>query len=250
MISLRLWLDKYCLISVQRRPLKAIADTYHSLLEHRAPKSTGEILVLIVRRLFFRMQPTFSELGDQIEDLEDILIENPAEISSGKIVQLRKKIMIFRRYLAPQKQAIAYMLESDIPWLDKHSKRQLRESLDTVTRHLENLDSFRDRAQILSDELAHFHAGKMNQNMYILSLIAAIFLPLTFFPACWGEYWRHSGRRLRAGFCPVLRIAICHYAGSDMDIPPPEMAVGQGTANRQAESRIDGLILQPIGGIK
>lgn len=186
MISLRLWLDKYCLISVQRRPLKAITDTYHSLLEHHAPKSTGEILVLMVTRLFFRMQPTFSELGDQIEDLEDIFIENPASISNRQIVQLRKKIMAFRRYLAPQKQAIAFMLESDIPWLDKHSKRQLRESLETVTRHLENLDSFRERAQILSDELAHFHAGKMNQNMYILSLIAAIFLPLTFLPSLLG----------------------------------------------------------------
>ena len=71
-------------------------------------------------------------------------------------------------------------------WLDKYSKRQLRESLETVTRHMENLDSFRERAQILSDELAHFHAGKMNQNMYILSLIAAIFLPLTFLPSLLG----------------------------------------------------------------
>ena len=55
-----------------------------------------------------------------------------------------------------------------------------------MTRHLENLDSVRERAQILSDGLAHFHAGKMNQNMYIFSLIATRFLPLTFLPSLLG----------------------------------------------------------------
>ena len=71
-------------------------------------------------------------------------------------------------------------------WHYANLKRQLHERLETMTHHLKNLDSFRERAQILSDELAHFHASRMNQNICILSLIAAIFLPLTFLPSLLG----------------------------------------------------------------
>ena len=186
MISLRLWLDQYCLVSVQRRPLKAIADTYNKLLSQKSEATSGEIVASLITKLFQRMQPTLSNLSDQIDDLEDLFIENPHLISNQQIVQLRKKIIKFRRYIAPQKQAIATILESEISWLNKASKRQLHETYDIILRHLESLDNYRERSQIIADELAHFHASKMNQNMYILSIIAAIFLPLSFLPGLLG----------------------------------------------------------------
>ena len=111
-----------------------------------------------------------------------------------------------------------------------------------MTRHLENLDSFRERAQILSDELGHFHAGKMNQNMYILSLIAAIFLPLTFLPSLLGV---NIGGIPGADYGSAFAL-FCGLLFAIMLIQiwifRRLKSVGQGAANRLAKSWIDGLI--------
>ena len=57
---------------------------------------------------------------------------------------------------------------------------QLRESADTVTRHIEDLDSARDRASVAHEEFSSRMAEQMNSRMYVLSLIAGLFLPLGF----------------------------------------------------------------------
>lgn len=75
---------------------------------------------------------------------------------------------------------MAFLRTSEQPWLDQMHKRRLQESLDRIVRYLEDLDAIRERAQIVKDELSNALADKMNKNMYVLSVIAAIFLPLGF----------------------------------------------------------------------
>ena len=69
---------------------------------------------------------------------------------------------------------------ADIKWLDESHKRHLQEAYNHVTRYVEDLDAIRERAHIVKDELANMLADKLNRNMYVLSVIAAIFLPLGF----------------------------------------------------------------------
>ena len=59
-------------------------------------------------------------------------------------------------------------------------KRRFQESLDRIVRYTEDLDAIRERAQIVKDELANALTDKMNKNTYVLSVVAAIFLPLGF----------------------------------------------------------------------
>ena len=62
----------------------------------------------------------------------------------------------------------------------------MQESLDRVTRYVEDLDSIRERAQIVKDELSNALSDRLNKNLYILSVISAIFLPLGFFTGLMG----------------------------------------------------------------
>ena len=62
----------------------------------------------------------------------------------------------------------------------------VQESLDRVTRYVEDLDSIRERAQIVKDELSNALSDRLNKNLYILSVISAIFLPLGFFTGLMG----------------------------------------------------------------
>ena len=180
MISVRLWIDEHRIISIQRRPLKAIRDIREMLENGRGPKNSGDFIAFLASRLFERMEPVFSDLDERLDDIEEKVIEEPDISDRQGITVIRKQAILFRRYIAPQKDAIAALRVSDQPWLDQMHKRRLQESLDRVTRYVEDLDTIRERAQIVKDELANALSDRMNKNMYVLSVIAAVFLPLGF----------------------------------------------------------------------
>ena len=59
-------------------------------------------------------------------------------------------------------------------------KAQLREVTDRVTRYVEDLDSIRERAAVIQDELMNRLSDQMNRNMYLLTIVASVILPLGF----------------------------------------------------------------------
>lgn len=181
MVSIRLWADAHRIISVRKRKLKAVEDIAQALQSGHGPKDTGEFLCMLTSRLFARMEPTLSNLHDAVDAMEEVLLEE-ADISMREdIAYLRKQAIIFRRYMAPQREAISQLKTAvDMPWLHAHHRRQLQEAYHHVTRYVEDLDATRERAQIVKDELTSILTDRLNKNMYILSVIAAIFLPLGF----------------------------------------------------------------------
>lgn len=186
MISIRLWIDNERIISVQRYNFKAIADIQIRLQAGKGPKSAGEFLCHLVARLFERMEPTFSALDDRLDLTEEQVLESPNASERQAITLIRKQAISYRRYIAPQREVIASLRTSELDWLTTTHKRRLQESLDQLIRYIEDLDAIRERGQVIKDELANALADKMNKNMYILSIVSAVFLPLGFFTGLLG----------------------------------------------------------------
>jgi zinc transporter len=186
MISIRLWIDEHRIISVQRRPLKAVKDIQQLLIAGKGPKNSGDFIALLAARLFERMEPVFTDMDETLDTIEEAVIEDPDISERKSITEIRKKAIVFRRYIAPQRDVIMHLRTSSQLWLSDMHKRKLQESLDRVIRYVEDLDTIRERAQIVKDELSSVLADKMNKNMYVLSVIAAIFLPLGFFTGLMG----------------------------------------------------------------
>lgn len=180
MISIRLWVDKYRIITLQRRPLKAIEEMRERLEVGKGPKSAGEFITMLTARLFERMEPIFSELDDRLDQVEEQVMDEPDVNERQEITSIRKEAIMFRRYIAPQRDVMTHLRTSEQAWLSQMDKRRLQESLDHVIRYIEDLDTIRERAQVVKDELANALSDKLNKNMYMLSVIAAIFLPLGF----------------------------------------------------------------------
>ncbi len=180
MVSLRLWIDPYRIISIQRRPVKAVEDIAAGLTAGKGPKNSGEFLFLLTHQLFERMQPVLDNLEQRTDTLEEEIIESPEVEERQKIIELRKEAIIYKRYLLPQRDVLIGLRSSPLPWIEALHKRQLQETLDRVIRYIEDLDSLRERTQIIKDELVNMLSDRMNHNMYVLSVIAAIFLPLHF----------------------------------------------------------------------
>ena len=180
MVSIRLWIDKSRIITMRRRPLMAMQDIAGHLEKGKGPKNAGDFMVRLTTRLFQRMEPIISELDDRTDVIEERILDNPDVSLRLEIVDIRKMAIMMRRYLAPQKDAISNIRSSDVSWIDVNQGRRLQENQDRMTRYVEDLDAIRERAQIVKDELANILADRMNKNMYVLSVVAAIFLPLGF----------------------------------------------------------------------
>ncbi|AQQ09718.1 Zinc transport protein ZntB [Sedimentisphaera cyanobacteriorum] len=74
-----------------------------------------------------------------------------------------------------------FKLQTDrFSWLSDEDSRQLRETNDKLIRYNEDLDSIRDRAAVAQEQLSGKLSEQLNSRMYVLSLAAAIFLPLSF----------------------------------------------------------------------
>ena len=180
MVSIRVWIDEHRIISLRRRKLKAAQDIAERVEAGKGPKNAGDFSVMLTSVLFDRMAPVLTDLDQRTDDAEEEVIETPDASLRAKITDIRKQAILFRRYIAPQRDVLSMLRVSDQKWLAQTHRRYLQENGDRLLRYVEDLDAVRERAAVIKDELANILSDRLNKNMYLLSIIAAIFLPLGF----------------------------------------------------------------------
>lgn len=186
MVSIRLWADEHRIISIERKPLKVVADIQQSIKNDKGPRDTGEFITRLVTRLIERMETFLSDIADELDLIEESLINGDHTLQRQELSSIRKKALIYRRYIAPQRDVLAYLKSVDIEWFKSEHKRKIQESHDKVLRYLEELDMIRERAQIVKEEILATISDRMNKNMYVLSMVTAVFLPLGFLTGLFG----------------------------------------------------------------
>jgi zinc transporter len=180
MISIRLWIDEHRVISAQKRQLKAVYDIAKKLNDGKGPKDAGHFIALLISHLSERMEPVLIDLNEQVDKLEETVMEQADKSLRETVANIRKQVIILRRYIAPQRDAISQLKSAELNWLSSQDKRLMQESFNQVTRFVEDLDALRERTQVIKDELVNILSDKLNKNMYTISVIAAIFMPLGF----------------------------------------------------------------------
>ncbi len=181
MVSVRLWIDPHRIISVRRRKVRALQDIDERLRHGTGPKHSGDFITQLISRLSERMRPVIDGLDDETDAVEEKMLTSETQTQlREEIVEIRMQAIMFRRYMVPQRDVIQELEQIDLDWLSPENRRTLQEEWQHVSRYVEDLEAIRERAQIVKDELASIIADRLNKNMYVLSVIAAIFLPLGF----------------------------------------------------------------------
>jgi zinc transporter len=178
MIPIRFFVQKNRVISVSGRPLKAVEDALERLQTQTVSERPGGFIAGFALLLSERMAPTITDLNEQVDELEEGLDNVKGETARSQISELRRKAILFRRYIAPQKDALTALSSQSFDWLSADDKLRLRDAADQSARITEDLDAIRERCAIIKDQLTDIRAEQMNKNMMILSVVAAIFLPL------------------------------------------------------------------------
>ena len=180
MVGVRIWFEKDRIVSTRRRKVLSIADIQEAIEKSNGPDSLSDFLVQVTGRMMERMQQVIDDLEDAVADVEDQVLTSENHQLRSQLASLRRQAISLRRYLSPQREALSRLLTEKIFWLDESDRVRLREVYDQLIRHIEDLDEARDRAAVTQEQLINSLSEQMNNKMYILSIVAAIFLPLGF----------------------------------------------------------------------
>jgi zinc transporter len=178
MISMRMFVEEHRIITLRRRRLKSIEDMRTAIDAGTGPRDAGEFMIELADMLDRRVAASLVDLDERIDSLDERIVEESGATLRTEISALRRDVIALRRYLAPQREAVSRLQSEKVPWLTSLHRERLRELADRTTRRVEDLDSARDRASVAHEELASRMAEQMNHTMYVLAIVAAIFLPL------------------------------------------------------------------------
>jgi zinc transporter len=180
MVSVRVWATPRLIVTLRLPKVMAIQDIRDALARGEGPRREGEFLEMLVDGLIRRIGPFVDMLEDEIDRLEEQSLEQVRPPLRGRLAENRRRVIILRRFMAPQRLVLEKLYSQPITWIDDEDRRDLREAADNATRLVEDLEAARERAAVIQEEAENRQAEALNRNTYLLTLVAAIFLPLSF----------------------------------------------------------------------
>jgi zinc transporter len=186
MISIRILATRNLLITCQKKSLISIQDLITEIGQGNPPLSTGDFIVRLNERLVMNMSDTMENIEDRAIAMEERVIDDSRDDYKPNLHNLRRQIIQIKRFLIPQRDALNKLQMEKTGWMTGKQQIRLREVGDYLLRYLEMLDASRDLAAVSMETLNQRQNEQLNKRMYLLSLIAALFLPLSFFTGLFG----------------------------------------------------------------
>jgi magnesium transporter len=132
-------------------------------------------------------------LGDKVQELEGYLFQSKDadDRTPGQIQELKQEILKLRRSVYPLREVISRMEKTDCPFIDEKTHNYLRDLYDHILQVSESIDLYREMIWSLMDTYMTIISNKMNEIMKVLTIIATIFIPLTFIAGIYGMNFKN-----------------------------------------------------------
>ena len=187
MVSVRIWLHEDLAVSarVAHRRLRAAEEIRDDLSSNKQSITVPQLLDLLISRITDRLADIVSQFEEDLDAMEDDMEQHGEAVSPSRLAETRRQIVGIRRYLSPQREALNALVNLRLGLLSEVDIN-LRNQADRTTRLVEELDLAKERALLLQEEMRNRIAQQQNQRMYVLSLVTALFLPLSFLTGMFG----------------------------------------------------------------
>lgn len=192
--QLSMVLGKTFLLTFQERP----GDVFDPVRE-RIRKHKGRIRISGIDYLAYALLDTVvdnyihivEELGERIEDLEVDILTDPTPEVMEKINHMKREMNYLRKSIRPVREAILELTRSESPLIHENTYPFLKDLHDLSTHAVEAIDTYRE---MLADHLNLYNttvSNKLNDIMKVLTIFAAIFIPLTFIAGVYGTNFKY-----------------------------------------------------------
>jgi magnesium transporter len=196
--QLSLVLTPKCLLTFQEN----IGDCFDPVRE-RIRRGKGRIRTLGPDYLAYALMDAIvdnyfivlEQVGTRIEELEDVLVEDPEPRHLQDVHDLKREMILLRKAVWPLREVIASLERSDSSLINDKINIFLRDLYDHAVQAIDAVESFRDMLSSLHDLYLSSVSTRMNEVMKVLTVIATLFIPLTFLAGIYG---------MNFGFMPEL----------------------------------------------
>ncbi len=128
-----------------------------------------------------------AKLGDQLDGVEDRLYNNADKSIMYEIQQLKRTLIVLRRSCWPERDKINDMLRTESPLISPEIKLLfLKDAYDHCIQIMDLIESYKEITSSIMDIYLSMVSNRMNEVMKVLTIISAIFIPLTFIAGVYG----------------------------------------------------------------
>jgi magnesium transporter len=202
LVEVHCFCSEHFLITVHHDPcpdLSALADR----LQRRGDARFDHVMVLhqVLDTLVDGYFPVLSSLDDQIDELEDQILRRPTEEQLGRLFDMKRSLIALRKVVTPQRDMFATLLSHRdvLPGMSDEAERYFRDLYDHLIRISDLVDSYRDLVSGALDTHLSTVSNRLNVVMKQLTIIATIFLPMSFLTGFFGQNFGWMVTRLTSG---------------------------------------------------
>ena len=185
LVSIRFWVQSGRVITISIHTAMAFDTVCADFLSGKI-NDPGDLLAAFATAITDELDPDIAALGDELDEIETKLEARGLRAMRRRVSLVRSRAINYRRFVGPQRTALERLANASIACLDDEDRLHLRDASDRFARMAEELESVRERAAIVHEELTDMRAEKMDGRSLALSVAAMIFLPLTFITGVFG----------------------------------------------------------------
>jgi magnesium transporter len=178
------------LITIQEEPDSDVFEPVRERLRSergRIRKCGADYLMYaLLDAIIDHVFPVLESIGDNIEILEDAVTQEPTPECLRKMHEMKRTLMMLRRFTWPERDVVNALLHDESGLITKTTKVYLRDCYDHSIQIMDLIESYRDILSGLMDIYLSIVGLRTNEVMRLLTVISAIFIPLTFLAGVYG----------------------------------------------------------------
>jgi magnesium transporter len=179
---------EHFLVTVHREPVPAIDHACQALTRGIPTNRRLIALYRLFDALVDSMFPYLAALDDRIDELQDQIFDNPEKEQLAGLFAMKRQLVDMRKLVTPQRDMVSSMLAGVVlPGMTADTERYFRDLYDHLIRISDMVDSYRDLLSGSLDAYVSMVSNRMNQQMKQLTIIATIFLPLSYLTGFFGQ---------------------------------------------------------------
>jgi magnesium transporter len=198
------------LVTVHRDEAPAFTELRVSYEDRHKPIDDPPLLIYrLVNGLVDSFFPVLAELDDRIDDLENETFTNPTDRQSQEIFAMKRLLVGLRKAITPERDMFASLMGgvAELPGMTEEHERYFRDIYDHLIRISDLIDTYRDLLTSSMDVFLSTVSNRLNVVMKQLTVIATVFLPLTFLTGFFGQNFGWLVRNI-TGFGPFLAFGL------------------------------------------
>jgi magnesium transporter len=138
--------------------------------------------------------PVLERFGTELEELEDALLEQPTKDTLHQLHKLKRDALLLRRMLWPQREVLNALIRDDDYPFEEEIKLYFRDCYDHTIQVMDLLETYRDMTTSMLDLYISSTSNRLNEIMRVLTVIATIFIPLTFIVGVYGMNFSNNSK--------------------------------------------------------